>query len=90
MLTRLVRFQLCRSAPTAERPADLDARLVSDLRIAENVMGTIVGAIAGQEEATCRAIDSMLRLQEGKYKPLHTGAYRYGSFEESASWRLMS
>ena len=57
MLTRLVHFQLGRSLPAAERPQDLDPRLVSDLRIAENVMGTIVGAIAGQEEATCRAID---------------------------------
>jgi cytochrome P450 len=83
MLTRLVHFQLGRSLPAAERPPDLDPRLVGDLRIAENVMGTIVGAIAGQEEATCRAIDSMLRLQEGKYKPLNTGAYRYGSFEEA-------
>jgi cytochrome P450 len=83
MLTRLVHFQLGRSLPAAERPQDLDPRLVSDLRIAENVMGTIVGAIAGQEEATCRAIDSMLRLQEGKYKPLNTGAYRYGTFEEA-------
>ena len=25
----------------------------------------------------------MLRLQEGKYKPLNTGAYRYGTFEEA-------
>ena len=45
--------------PTVTRPPDLDPRLVSDLRIAENVMGTIVGAIAGQEEATCRVIDSL-------------------------------
>ncbi|HYJ96127.1 MAG TPA: hypothetical protein VEV86_15955, partial [Vicinamibacterales bacterium] len=62
MLTRLVLFQLGRSTPTVARPANLDPRLVSDLRIAENVMGTIVGAIAGQEEATCRVIDSLMRL----------------------------
>ena len=48
MLTRLLLFQLGRSAATVTRPADLDPRLVSDLRIAENVMGTIVGAVAGQ------------------------------------------
>ena len=66
MLTRMLRFQLGSSSPTVARPADLDVRLVSDLRIAEHVMGTIVGAIAGQEEATCRVIDSMMRLKEGE------------------------
>ena len=80
MLTRLVRFQLDRSAPAVPRPRDLDPRLVSDLRIAENVMGTIVGAIAGQEEATCRVIDSLIRLQEGEYRTSGTGGHRYGSF----------
>jgi hypothetical protein len=83
MLTRLVHFQLGRSAPTAARPADLDPRLVSDLRIAENVMGTIVGAIAGQEEATCRTIDSMIRLQEGEYRTSGPGPFQYGSFAEA-------
>jgi cytochrome P450 len=83
MLTRLVHFQLGRSAPTVERPADLDPRLVSDLRIAENVMGTIVGAVAGQEEATSRVIDSLVRLREGEYKTSGPGKYRYGSFDEA-------
>ena len=69
MLTRLLHFQLGRSTPTVQRPADLDPRLVTDLRIAENVMGTIVGAVAGQEEATCRVIDSLIRLQEGSIEP---------------------
>ncbi len=73
MLTRLVLFQLGRSAPTVARPANLDPRLVSDLRIAENVMGTIVGAIAGQEEATCRVIDSLIRLQGGEYRTSGSG-----------------
>ncbi len=68
MLTRLVQFQLGRSAPGVPRPPDLDLRLVSDLRIAENVMGTIVGAVAGQEEATCRVVDSMIRLQAGEFR----------------------
>lgn len=68
---------------TVERPADLDPRLVSDLRIAENVMGTIVGAIAGQEEATCRAIDSMVRLREGEYRTSGSRDYRYGTFKEA-------
>ena len=84
MLTRLVHFQLGRSAPGAARPRDLDPRLVSDLRIAENVMGTIVGAIAGQEEATCRVIDSLVRLKEGEYQTHGTGNYQYGRFEEAA------
>ena len=84
MLTRLVHFQLGRSAPTVERPADLDPRLVSGLRIAENVMGTIVGAVAGQEEATCRVIDSLLRLREGEYQTAGTGPYRYGNFAEAS------
>lgn len=83
MLTRLVRFQLGRSAPTVARPPDLDPRLVSDLRIAENVMGTIVGAIAGQEEATCRVIDSLIRLREGEYGTSGTEGTRYGSFDEA-------
>ncbi len=82
MLSRLVQFQLGRSASGAARPADLDPRLVSDLRIAENVMGAIVGAIAGQEEATCRVIDSLIRLQEGEYRTSGTSEYRYGSFAE--------
>jgi hypothetical protein len=83
MLTRLVRFQLGQSAPGAARPVDLDPRLVSDLRIAENVMGTIVGAVAGQEEATCRAIDALIRLQEGQYRTSGPDAHRYGSFDEA-------
>jgi cytochrome P450 len=82
MLTRLVHFQLGRSSPSVARPPDLDPRLVSDLRIAENVMGTIVGAIAGQEEATCRVIDSLIRLQEGEYRTTGQRGYRYGSFDE--------
>jgi cytochrome P450 len=83
MLTRLLLFQLGRSAPTVARPADLDPRLVSDLRIAENVMGTIVGAIAGQEEATCRVIDSLMRLKGGEYRTSGPSSARYGSFTEA-------
>jgi cytochrome P450 len=88
MLTRLVRLQLGRSASGAAPPADFDPRLVSDLRIAENVMSTIVGAIAGQEEATCRVIDSLIRLQEGEYRTSGTGGYRYGSFSEATQLAL--
>jgi hypothetical protein len=83
MLTRLVRFQLGQSAPTVARPADLDPRLVTDLRIAENVMGTIVGAVAGQEEATCRVIDAMMRLRDGEYETGGSASHRYGSFDEA-------
>jgi cytochrome P450 len=87
MLTRLLHFQLGRSTPSVTRPADLDPRLVSDLRIAEHVMGTIVGAIAGQEEATCRVIDTLVRLQEGEYRT-GAGGYRYGSFSEATQLAL--
>jgi hypothetical protein len=88
MLTRLLHFQLGRSAPTVARPPDLDPRLVSDLRIAENVMGTIVGAVAGQEEATCRVIDSMMRLREGEYRTTTDGAHRCGTFAAARSLAL--
>jgi hypothetical protein len=83
MLTRLLQFQLGRSASSVARPPDLDPRLVSDLRIAENVMGTIVGAVAGQEEATCRVIDSLIRLQAGEFRTTGPQGYRYGSFSEA-------
>ena len=84
MLTRLVQFQLGRSSPSVARPPDLDPRLVSDLRIAEHVMGTIVGAVAGQEEATCRVIDSLIRLKDGEYRTTGPAGYRYGNFAEAA------
>ena len=82
MLTRLVRFQLGQSASRVARPADLDPRLVSDLRIAENVMGTIVGAVAGQEEATCRVFDAMVRLKAGEYQTAGSPDHHYGSYDE--------
>src|SRR4029434_8692400 len=85
MLTRLVLFPLGRFAPTGPRPSNLDPRLVSDLRIAENVMGTIVGAVAGQEEATCRTIDSLMRLQAGEYQTSGTEGARYGTFAEATT-----
>jgi cytochrome P450 len=88
MLTRLVQLQLGRSTPEVQRPPDLDARLVSDLRIAENVMGTIVGAVVGQEEATCRVIDSLMRLRDGEYKTTGPGPYRYGSYSEALQLAL--
>lgn len=88
MLTRLVHFQLGRSTPTAARPADLDPRLVTDLRIAENVMGTIVGAVAGQEEATCRVVDSMLRLRDGEWRTGTSGSVRYGNYDEARKLAL--
>ena len=83
MLTRLVYFQLGRSTSLVERPPDLDPRLVSDLRIAENVMGTIVGAVAGQEEATSRVIDSLMRLRDGEFRTQGPAGLRYGSFDEA-------
>ena len=82
MLTRLLKMQMG-LAPSI----GIDPVRLNDLRIAENVMGTIVGAIAGQEEATCRVIDSMIRLKEGEFKPesnceLDAGQ-RFGSFEHA-------
>ena len=88
MLTRLLQFQLGRSAASVARPPDLDPRLVSDLRIAENVMGTIVGAVAGQEEATCRVIDSLIRLQAGEYRTTGPEGHQYGSFAEAMQLAL--
>jgi hypothetical protein len=88
MLTRLLLLQLGRSATTVAPPPDLDPRLVTDLRIAENVMGTIVGAIAGQEEATCRVIDALIRLQAGEYRTTGSGGFRYGSFSEARQLAL--
>ena len=88
MLTRLLQFQLGRSAASVARPPDLDPRLVSDLRIAENVMGTIVGAVAGQEEATCRVIDSLIRLQAGEYRTTGPEGHQYGSFAEATQLAL--
>lgn len=85
MLTRLLRLQMNLPVPSIARPADLDPKLVSDLRIAENVMGTIVGAIAGQEEATCRVVDSLIRLQEGEFKTSGSSQSRYGTFAEAKS-----
>jgi cytochrome P450 len=88
MLTRLLHFQLGRSTRFVERPPDLDPRLVSDLRIAENVMGTIVGAVAGQEEATGRVIDSLMRLRDGECRTEGPAQYRYGSFAEAKELAL--
>lgn len=79
MLTRLIRLQLQGSVP---------AEQVSDLRIAENVMGTMVGAVAGQEEATCRVIDALLKLQEGCYKPSRARRGR-GSFDDAREQALV-
>jgi hypothetical protein len=88
MLTRLLHFQVGRSAPGIPKPRDLDPRLVSNLRIAEHVMGTIVGAVAGQEEATCRVIDSLVRLQEGQYRTKGEPGKQYGSFDEARELAL--
>ena len=45
-------------------------------------MSTIVGAIAGQEEATCRVVDAIVRLQEGEFRTAGPAGYRYGTFAE--------
>lgn len=82
MLSRLLKMQMGLSPAPGIEPSRL-----SDLRIAENVMGTIVGAIAGQEEATCRVIDSMIRLKDGEFRPqsgcVPGNGQRYGSFDEA-------
>jgi hypothetical protein len=51
-------------------------------------MGTIVGAVAGQEEATCRVIDSLVRLRDGEFRTTGPGTYRYGSFGEASRLAL--
>ncbi|MEN8259790.1 MAG: hypothetical protein ABFS02_04250 [Pseudomonadota bacterium] len=86
MLTRLLKIQMGMSNGTGDN-LQVDPNRVNDLRISENVMGTLVGAIAGQEEATCRVIDSMIRLKEGEYEPGGSenlsGDQRYGTFEDA-------
>lgn len=78
MLTRLVKIQM------GLTPSDgIDPSRVSDLRIAENVMGTMVGAVAGQEEATCRTIDSMIRLKDGEFTEAPCGSLQDGESEGS-------
>jgi len=92
MVTRLLKLQLGITAPGITCPENLDPARVSNLRIAENVMGTIVGAIAGQEEATCRVIDSVIRLQDGDYEQGDSDSLpegqRYGSFAEAKALAL--
>ena len=92
MVTRLLKLQLGIASPEVTRPENLDPARVSNLRIAENVMGTIVGAIAGQEEATCRVIDSVIRLQDGDYEQGDSDSLpegqRYGSFAEAKALAL--
>jgi hypothetical protein len=39
--------------------------------------------VAGQEEATCRVIDSLVRLKEGDFRTSGPGPYRYGHFDEA-------
>ena len=78
--------------PAVAPPSGVDPERLNDLRIAENIMGTIVGAIAGQEEATCRVIDSMIRLKEGEYgsngDASLSGEQRAGSFDEARELAL--
>ena len=49
-------------------------------------MGTIVGAIAGQEEATCRVIDALIRLQEGEYRTAADRATGTAASTRPDSW----
>ncbi len=91
MLTRLLKIQM--GIPSTEgHCGEADPNRVNDLRISENVMGTIVGAVAGQEEATCRVIDSIIRLKEGEYEQDDTecpsGSQRYGSFDDARALAL--
>ncbi len=85
MLTRLLKLQMGIADPgLTPRPA-IDPHRVCDLRIAENLMGTVVGAVAGQEEATCRMIDSIIRLKEGEYAlggGALSGDQHFGSYDE--------
>ncbi len=92
MLTRLLKLQMGIADPAFTLCPKIDPSRVSDLRIVENIMGTVVGAIAGQEEATCRMIDSMIRLKEGEYAHSGIGALsgdeRLGCFDEARQFAL--
>lgn len=90
MLTRLLKLQMGIADPELSPNPEVDAMRLGNLRIAENIMGTVVGAVAGQEEATCRLLDSMLRLKEGEYAAGGTlsGGERIGSFDEARELAL--
>lgn len=88
MLSRLLKIQMGLPIKGEKEPVVVDQSRVTDLRIAENVMGTIVGAVAGQEEATCRVIDSMIRLKEGDFESgsescSSNNDLRYGDFDHA-------
>lgn len=59
MLSRLIRLQMD-GGPEPHR--------VTDLRIAENMLGTILGIMVGLEEAIARVVDALIKLKEGKYE----------------------
>ncbi|MEP2030664.1 MAG: hypothetical protein ABJI96_18365 [Paracoccaceae bacterium] len=92
MLTRLLKLQLGVADPSISLEPKVEPARLSDLRIVENIMGTVVGAVAGQEEATCRMIDSIIRLKEGEYTKAGAdtlgGDERAGSFEEARQLAL--
>lgn len=92
MLTRLLKLQMGIGDPTVTPDPKTDPARLSDLRIVENIMGTVVGAVAGQEEATCRMIDSMIRLKEGEYAQSDVGALSgdesVGSFDAARQLAL--
>ena len=44
------------------------ARRLSDSMIRSNVFGVVVGAVVNPQEATCRMVDAVLRLQAGEYE----------------------
>ena len=89
MLTRLLKLQMDIADPAFSPCPSIDPSRLGDLRIVENIMGTVVGAVAGQEEATCRMIDSIIRLKEGEYAQCSlSGEQRLASFDEAKQLAL--
>ncbi len=51
------------------------ARRLSDSMIRSNVFGVVVGAVVNPQEATCRVVDAVLRLQAGEYETVDGASY---------------
>ena len=84
MLTRLLRLQRQVAAEGEDRlraqlgpglPTGQAAARLSDSMIRSNVLGTVVGGVVNPQEATCRIVDSLLRLRAGEYPVRHGSDY---------------
>jgi cytochrome P450 len=87
LLTRLLRLQGAAAAEDGALARDVAAQLgappaegelqrrLSDSMIRSNVFGIVVGAVVNPQEATCRVVDSVLRLASGEYETRPGSSY---------------